>query len=382
MSKENKKSLNEQLEKTTKYIRLAYIGQIMSEILHNVSNHLAVLHLNLEDVEDYLNEKGINDKYIAKKLKKQKSAVQKITNTVKELRTYVRRNQERTDIIDLYKILNNCINIFDPIFQKENIELSISLATQTPILRGENGKLQHVIMNILSSSRDFFTPEEGGAIKIHSVMDNNQALIEFTLSIVDIDNSAEKDITNECSKISMDKEMEITFGFVKDLGGELDIYQNSEKHKLYRLTLPVISEMVITEELQTQRQMRDNMSGRILVVDDEVDMLNIMKRYLSRLGFEVDIAVDGLEGLEYLRNNSYRFLISDLKMPRMSGEKMIQKARELDLIQDTKILIITGCFINQFADETGRPLREGVDGYIYKPFSKDAVYDILKKFED
>jgi CheY-like chemotaxis protein len=382
MPQDSKYKINELLELLKSRERFAYIGQIMPEILHNISNHISVLHLNLEDIEDQLYEKGIHDKYIAKKLKKQKSAILKITDIVKELQTYVRRNQEQTDIISLNKLLDNCINIYKPIFQKENIELSVTNKEQIAILKGENGKLQHVFMNILSSSRNFFTPEEGGTIKIHSEIKDNKTMIDFALYRSDTEPQKEADTPDHCVEISQDKDKFVTAEFVKDLGGKLVVLNETQTSKNFKLTLPIISEMVADKTVKPDTVAVEKMSGRILVVDDEVDMLNIMKRYLTKLGFEVDIAVDGFEGLEYLKNKSYRFLMSDIKMPRMSGETMIQKARELNLLDNTKILVITGCFINQFADESGRPLRDGVDGYVYKPFSKDAILDILKKFDD
>ena len=67
---------------------------------------------------------------------------------------------------------------------------------------------------------------------------------------------------------------------------------------------------------------------RILIVEDEEDLAVLLRRALERRGFRVDLASDGTEALEALAVRQYALLITDIFMPRMSGLRLVEVARQ------------------------------------------------------
>jgi excisionase family DNA binding protein len=107
---------------------------------------------------------------------------------------------------------------------------------------------------------------------------------------------------------------------------------------------------------------------RILVVDDEVSVCELVARELSRYDFDVEMAHDGRSAVERVREGHYDLLITDLRMPGMDGLSVIREIRRATA--ELPILIITGYSTEASAIEA---LNLGVSGYLTKPFRLPRV---------
>lgn len=130
-----------------------------------------------------------------------------------------------------------------------------------------------------------------------------------------------------------------------------------------------------------RHQKAENLTGRVLIVDDEQDLLNIMKRYLEKIGLTVEVNTNGEEALNNLKNKKYHYLITDLKMPGLDGQTLIKLGKENNLLEDTIVIAITGGLLNEYSEEQRNFLRENIDGFLQKPFSKDELYRLIYSFE-
>ena len=107
---------------------------------------------------------------------------------------------------------------------------------------------------------------------------------------------------------------------------------------------------------------------RILIVDDEQGVRDLLARALSGGEYDVDVAPDGRTATEQLRTVEYDLLITDLKMPGMDGLSVIREARRL--FPELPVIIITGYSTEASAIEA---INLGVSGYITKPFRVPQV---------
>ncbi|MCD6456948.1 MAG: response regulator [Methanophagales archaeon] len=107
---------------------------------------------------------------------------------------------------------------------------------------------------------------------------------------------------------------------------------------------------------------------RILVVDDEKELCARIKRELDKEGYEVAVAYDGIEGMEYFKNNRVDVMIADIKMPGVDGLEMLEKCRAIN--PDFVPIIITG-----FGDQEKAitALRLGAFDYLRKPISLEEL---------
>ena len=107
---------------------------------------------------------------------------------------------------------------------------------------------------------------------------------------------------------------------------------------------------------------------RVLVVDDESAIRDLLSKTLALAEYDVDMAPDGRTALERLRIIPYDLLITDLKMPGVDGLSVIREARRLKA--DLPVIIITG-----FSNEASaiEAVNLGVSGYLTKPFRVPRV---------
>jgi excisionase family DNA binding protein len=113
---------------------------------------------------------------------------------------------------------------------------------------------------------------------------------------------------------------------------------------------------------------------RVLVVDDEASIRELLTRTLSLAEYEVETASDARGGLDRLRLADYDLLIADLRMPGMDGLTLIREARRLQ--PGLKVIIITGYSSEQSAIEA---VNLGVVGYLIKPFRVPQVLSAVGK---
>ncbi|MGE0447268.1 MAG: response regulator [Vicinamibacterales bacterium] len=107
---------------------------------------------------------------------------------------------------------------------------------------------------------------------------------------------------------------------------------------------------------------------RVLVVDDEASIRDLLSKTLALAEYDVDTAPDGTAALDRMRAFGYDLLIADLKMPGMDGLTLIRQAKRIK--QDLPVIIITGFSTESSAIEA---VNLGVAGYLTKPFRVPQV---------
>ena len=128
-------------------------------------------------------------------------------------------------------------------------------------------------------------------------------------------------------------------------------------------------------ELKILKELTTNMN--ILYVEDDSSIRETMTQYLRKLFLEVDVAFDGLEGLEYYKKGKYDIVITDLSMPRMNGLDMLSKIKELN--DEQAVLITTAHSESEYMFGA---IKAGIDGYIIKPFDFEQLNHELFKIAE
>ncbi|MCC5831689.1 MAG: sigma-54-dependent Fis family transcriptional regulator [Chlamydiales bacterium] len=112
----------------------------------------------------------------------------------------------------------------------------------------------------------------------------------------------------------------------------------------------------------------------ILVAEDEELMRRFLEEALKRKGFAVDAAENGKEAISLLKKNSYDLVITDMKMPDLSGLEILKKTKELS--PQTLVLVMTAYGTIENAVEA---MRLGAFNYLLKPFTPEAIEALIDK---
>lgn len=118
------------------------------------------------------------------------------------------------------------------------------------------------------------------------------------------------------------------------------------------------------------------MSLTILAIDDSRTIREMLRESLFNAGFEVHVAVDGIDGLEKLSEISPNVIITDINMPRLDGFGVIEAVRKREDFGALPILVLT---TESAADLKERARNSGATGWIVKPFDDAKLISAIKR---
>jgi two-component system response regulator VicR len=110
--------------------------------------------------------------------------------------------------------------------------------------------------------------------------------------------------------------------------------------------------------------------AKILVVDDEPEMVDILKLMLSAAGYGVETALSGADCLAKAKKGRFDLILLDIRMPRMDGWETLRRMKEKGIVDGTKVIILTiekGPGVEIFG------LQDVVKDYLTKPFEREAL---------
>ncbi|MBM3981320.1 MAG: hybrid sensor histidine kinase/response regulator [Planctomycetes bacterium] len=118
---------------------------------------------------------------------------------------------------------------------------------------------------------------------------------------------------------------------------------------------------------------------RVLVVDDSITVREVERQLLLHKGYEVAVAVDGMDGWNKVRAERYDLLVSDIDMPRMNGLQLVQAVRADDRLRDLPVIIVS---YKEREEDRMRGLEVGANAYLTKSSFHDnrfmeAVVDLI-----
>lgn len=119
------------------------------------------------------------------------------------------------------------------------------------------------------------------------------------------------------------------------------------------------------------------MSARILIVDDEPDMVDLIKLMLRRGGWEVLTASSGAEALQLADRFVPELILLDIMMPDLNGHEVCARLRSDERFQDTPILAFTA---QAYLEEQYRAYQAGVDEFIVKPIAPAQLLERVKAY--
>ena len=127
-----------------------------------------------------------------------------------------------------------------------------------------------------------------------------------------------------------------------------------------------------------------NTKKRILIVDDEPDFASIVQRNLEKEGFDVDVAYDGVEGIQKVKDNPPDAIVLDVMMPEKDGYEVCKELKNDEKYADIPILMLTA--VASHVTSTRYSHHDGMsmeaEDYLPKPASSEEIIDSVKSLLD
>ncbi len=311
------------------------------------------------------------------------------------------------DILDVSKIesgkvvltigeftLSSMISSIDAIIRPaadargQTFEVTVS-GVKHEYLIGDETRLNQILINLLSNAVKY-TPEGGNIwlriigleqrssqyehIRIE-VEDNGYGMTpEYLEVIFDAFTRAENSTTNKVQGTGLG--MAITKNIVKLMGGTIEV--TSEVNKGSRFTVDL--ELRIPEEVIDEQFWKDQGVSRMLVVDDETDILSNVQMLMEETPVSVDLSQSGEDGIQQVRNacekdNPYHLILLDWKMPGINGIEAARQIRDI-VPEHIPIFLLTSYDWDELEEEA---VQAGVDGFLSKPFFVSALKEKVRE---
>ena len=172
--------------------------------------------------------------------------------------------------------------------------------------------------------------------------------------------------------------LSVIHGIIKNHGGDISVASQPGKGTMFTIYLPTIDDIDIEiEPVEAPAATQGN--ERILLVDDEKQIIDIEQQILERLGYRVTPKTDSEEALEEFAAlpEKYDLVITDMTMPKMTGDQLARKL--MDIKPDIPVILCTG-FNETITEE--KALAMGIDSFIMKPIVKDQLANTIRAVLD
>jgi DNA-binding NtrC family response regulator len=113
---------------------------------------------------------------------------------------------------------------------------------------------------------------------------------------------------------------------------------------------------------------------RVLVVDDEPDMADSIAYFVRRAGYDVETTTSGADALARMAGTQFDIVLTDLKMPRISGLTLLDEIKQRDA--DVEVLVVTG---HPEVETAVQAIKHGAFDYVTKPFDESQLMERVEK---
>ena len=378
--KQTLKELKQAQDQIIQTEKLRAMGEMASGVAHDFNNVLAVILGNIQLLLHQLNH--LSPEEIRERLRIIERSSKDGAETVRRIQEFtgVRRDKEFTPL-SINEIIGEVISITQPRWkdqaQKRGIQIElISKLEEMPMILGNPSELREVLTNIIFNAVDAMP--EGGKLTL-STYHRAEGWVEVRIADTGIGMTKEvkrkvfdpffttKGVTNSGLGMS------VSYGIIKRHGGEILIESELGRGTTFILRLP-LSYGEEASQKEVLKPVKEGRSARILVIDDEDSVRDILFQMLKAKGHQVVVASNGEEGIERFKNEKFDLVFTDLGMPKISGWEVGKAIKGMN--PKVPIAMITGWGIELDREKMN---ESGIDLIASKPFNFEQVIQLVSE---
>lgn len=370
--------------------KMAALGQLVSGIAHELNNPLT----SIMGYAQLLLGHGLESLQLSE-AKKVYQEAERARRIVKNLLYFARVNKPERVRVDVNEIVERTLALRSYELKVENIVVESELAPRLPLTMADPYQIQQVILNLLVNAEQALLEERGhGRVWVRTSYSahgaGRHAGNRILLEVLDDGPGIAPQIasrifdpffTTKAAGVGTGLGLSIVYGIVHQHHGEVTFENQPGAGAKFVVELPVVD--VPAQEPAVAAPLPAGRSGassarRVLVVEDEPTVAQLIVEVLREEGHLVEAVLDGQEGLACLSRGKYDLVICDLRMPRLDGPAFYEALIRAGSPMREKIIYITG---DTLAPRTLEFLERNALPYLAKPFLveelKLAVHGML-----
>jgi two-component system NtrC family sensor kinase len=307
---------------------------------------------------------------------------------VQSLLSFSRRHQPERKLVCVNGVVEAVVEILAYQMRTSNIEVVTQLDPKLPQAMVDQHQIQQVVLNIVNNARQAIEAHRPkGCVRINTgvaganvrltIQDDGPGIREENLSKVFDPFFTTKEIGKGTGL-----GLSLCYGIVKEHGGTIQIRSKYGEGATFLIELPIATDTDHKSKPTPgtpPAEMKKRLSGngrKVLVIDDEEPILQMVREVLSRSGYEVDVASDGESALKRLSDRRYDLAICDWKMPGLNGQQVYERICASDSAMSERLIFMTGDVINDRIQEF---LKQKKKFCLTKPFSLTEFEEAIQQ---
>ncbi|MGB7769163.1 MAG: ATP-binding protein [Verrucomicrobiia bacterium] len=375
---ETLKTTQEQLVQSEK---LSAIGKFVAGVAHELNNPLAAV-VGFSEVL----KQGTADEQSRHYAETILKAALRCKRIVQSLLSFARREQPERKLVSMNTAIQAVLEIAGCSLSTSNVEVVTQLEPTLPLVLVDTTQIQQVLLNLINNAQEAI--EAGGqAGRIQITTETRPPNIRVTIQ----DNGP--GIPREHLRRIFDpffttKEigkgtglgLSLCYGYIKELGGTITPMSQLGKGATFVIELPIAEKAETAADITALpgAETPDEHEGhgkRVLVIDDEKPILNLIRDDFALRGYEVELAENGKAALSKLEKNHFDLAFCDWRMPGLNGRQVYEQLRRTNPQFCRRVIFITGDIINDqmrnFLETEKRPC-------LAKPFTLSELHTTVE----
>ncbi len=363
-------------DRVVSYERLRALGEMASGVAHDFNNVLGAILARAQFLQ-----KQNPAPEVSRGLRIIEKAAQDGGETVKRIQEFTRVRTDRDfAAVSLNTVLDDVIEMTRSRWEDEahrlgkNIRMVRNMSEVEPV-EGNISELREVFTNLILNAVDAIPTEGDITVSTHgeagqvvvTVMDSGEGMsAEVQRRLFDPFFTTKGASGNGLG-------MSIVYGIVRRHGGDIEVVSELNEGTVFRVSLPAVAVEAVEPETPVEESALEVGTGRVLVVDDDEDIRELVTDILRDVGYDVEAASDGAEAILKVGETLYDLVVTDLGMPGVSGWDVARETRAAQ--PDVRILLLTGWGATLDQDEVE---RNGIDRTLKKPFEMNELLRVIQ----
>lgn len=357
--------------------RLASLGTLLSGVAHELNNPLAAIKSFAQLL--LLDERPADDQEALEVIEREAARAAKIVSDLRLVARQARRGGEAREPVQLNDVVRHVLEMRGYTLQTHNVEVRDDLAPDLPPVLADRGELEQAVLHLVLNAEHSLAEHPG---ERRLTVRTRAGPSGVSLRVVDSGPGIPEEhldrifdpfwTTREPGK-GTGLGLSMVHGIVAEHGGRIRVESEPGKGASFTIDLPGAVPPLPGTDAAEEGAPR---GLRVLVVDDEPPIRRSLVRYLERRGHRVDEAADGREALVRIgaaEAAPYDVILADLRMPGLSGDRLLAELRARETGVEDRVVFITG---DALSDETAAALASVP--VIFKPFELEQVARALE----
>ena len=354
--------------------KMATLGQVIAGIAHELNNPLTAILGNVQ----LLLGRGL-DLSAATEARRVYQEAERARRIVKNLLYFARENKPERSPVDLNEIIQRTVALRSYELKNENIRVETDLSSGLPRTMADPYQLQQVVLNLLINAEQALLEARGqDTVKIRTTCFPAKGASYIRLEFSDNGPGIPSQIaprifdpffTTKAPGVGTGLGLSIVYGIIQQHEGEVTFENQPNSGAKFIIELPALPPTSTAPgtkvNFEGKAQSKAVKLSRILVVEDEPTVAQLIADVLQEEGHRVNGVLDSRHGLDLISRRSYDLIICDLRMPRLDGPSFFRALQRARNPMQHRILFITG---DTLAPSTLRFLETNHLPYLAKPF--------------